>query len=160
MEGFTVDVFADGENCKVTVEGKQRFYSRMWCMGTSGVDGFQQDWGWNKELGRRETCYIYGDINSMGRILRKVIAEKVDCSIVYPMWPRGWQTNWGKIHVKQVINLSDQARKRGIAAQYTVGPRVDQDRKAAKWTVMAAVEQVVRTELPPHPLCMLPPLLN
>ena len=140
MGGFTIDVFADGDNCKVTAGGKQSFYSRMWCMGTSGVDGFQQDWGWNRKLGRKETCYIYGDFNSMGRILNKVIAEKVDCLIVYPMWPRGWQTNWKKIPVKQVINLSDQARKRGIAALYTAGPRVEQkDRKVAKWTVMAAV---------------------
>ena len=38
-EKFTVDAFADNRNTKV-----QKFFSKYWCPGTTGVDGLAQDW--------------------------------------------------------------------------------------------------------------------
>ena len=139
--GFTVDVFADSQNCKVQFRGMQRFYSRLWCLGTAGVDGFLQCWGWNEAIGRREMCYIYGDFTEMGRILRKIRNEKADCVVVYPAWPRHWGTMWEGLPVKKKFCLSAIARKLGLEL-CQAGPRVCRDRRApsrSRWAVWAAV---------------------
>lgn len=122
--GFTVDVFADHDNCKVQWKGADRFYSRMWCKGTAAVDGFLQPWGFNSDLGLQEFCYIYGEFGEMGRILNKIIKEKANCVLLYPVWPRYWKSMLQEIPVKKVINLSRMAARRGWRA-ITAGPRVD-----------------------------------
>ena len=140
--GFTVDVFSDGDNCKVYVGGEQRFYSRMWCKGTSGVDGFLQPWDKNPVTGKREFCYIYGEFGQMGRILHKVQQEKVNCVIIYPVWPRHWGTMWKNIPVRSTIDLSRRAKKLGVNGVCKAGPRVDirtVGHEKQNWKMAAAV---------------------
>lgn len=139
--GFTVDVFADNLNCKVQWQGKNRFYSRMWCKGTAAVDGFMQPWGRNSSMGRKEFCYIYGDFGSMGRILRKIKQEQANCVLLYPVWPRYWKTMWAGVPIKQKINLSRLAARRGWGL-CSPGPRVEQCRRGKErpaWRLEAAI---------------------
>jgi hypothetical protein len=89
LGGITLDLFADHHTAKVG-----RFFSRFWCPDTLGVDSFAQPWAFNQVTGGRELCYANGDFSRMGEILHKLIAERANCVVVYPDWPRYWQVLW------------------------------------------------------------------
>lgn len=113
--GITVDLFADDLSAKVP-----RFMSRHWCPGTEGINAMSKgSWATHPVTGARELSYINGDFSRMGDILAKVIADKADCVIVYPSWPRYWQVLWSKIPVRQLATLPR------FPALCQPGPRVD-----------------------------------
>jgi hypothetical protein len=112
--GITLDVFGDNVMAKC-----KRFYSRYAVPGSLGVDGMVQPWALDQVTGERELCLVNGDFSRMGDILRKVVAERADCVIVYPDWPRYWQVLWAQMPVRDCYTLP---RRNDLCVP---GPRVD-----------------------------------
>ena len=67
----------------------ERWFSLYHTSGSAGVDGFSQKWRL-ADGSKPNLCWVNGPFHMMGRILQKVIAEKVDCIIVAPKWPQSW----------------------------------------------------------------------
>ena len=66
-----------------------RWFSLFNAPGSAGVDGFLQPWRL-RDGSRPALCWVNGPFHMMGKVLRKVIAEKADCIIVAPRWPQHW----------------------------------------------------------------------
>lgn len=117
---ITQDVFASSTNAKVP-----RFFSRYWCPGTAGVDAFMQKWAVDQQ-GNKMFSYINGDFSRMGEILQKIRIEQCNCVVVYPMWPRYWQSLWAALPVRfhEVLPSSWDL--------FTPGPRVPKGKLAGK----------------------------
>jgi len=81
------DLFADDHSTKVP----GRFYSRFYCLGTSGVNAFAYRWAWDPLTGQRRMCFCNGPFDQMAEIVHKAIEERVDVALIYPDWPRHWR---------------------------------------------------------------------
>lgn len=127
LGGITLDVFGDHTNAKAA-----RFYSRHWCPGTLGVNGFLFPWAFNQVTGERELCYVNGDFSRMGDILCKIGRERANSVVVYPDWPRYWQVMWEHLPVRRCFTLPrqpdlcvpgprvDSRKRRGVPPRYAL----------------------------------------
>lgn len=91
---ITLDPFASTHNAKAA-----RFFSKYWCPGSAGVDAFMHKWAVD-EHGNKMFAYINGDFSRMGEIIQKILSDQVDCAIIYPLWPRFWQSMWQSLPVR------------------------------------------------------------
>ncbi len=128
---FTIDLFADETNCKVRDRtGAPQFFSRWWCPGTSGVDAFAQRWDRYFDpqgLAKRHMAFCNPPFECLGRVLRKLIDERVDAVLVYPAWPRYWRGMLSKLASKGVVK-TDYALPHQ-ADLFVAGARVPAARK-------------------------------
>ena len=66
-----------------------RWFSLFRAPGSAGVDGFLQPW--RMASGSRPTlCWVNGPFHMMGKVIRKIVAERADCVLVAPKWPQYW----------------------------------------------------------------------
>jgi hypothetical protein len=70
----TVDLFASSKNAHC-----ERFFSRFWCPGTSGVDAFSHDWS-------LENSWINPPFSLIGRVWRRLRSMGASASMVVPIW--------------------------------------------------------------------------
>lgn len=123
----TIDLFADETNCKVPV-----FYSRWWCPGTSGVDAFLQRWDrYFHETGtaRRHMGFCNPPFDCMGRVLRKIIDERADVVLIYPVWPRYWRGMLSHLMSKGVVRADWELPH--MNSLFVAGARVPAARKGS-----------------------------
>lgn len=113
-----VDLFADAESTKVPGS----FYSRYYCPGSLGVNAFAQQWAWALGEGTktRRTCFCNGPFDRMADIVAKIVDERVDVALVYPVWPKSGRFQLESLGapLKQVLDLPHQADL------FKAGPRV------------------------------------
>ena len=101
------DRFASGHNARCN-----RFNSRFWCPGTSGVDTFSQKWS--------------DDINwwvpppkLINKTIHKIVAERANGTLVLPLWrsapfwPKVWEGSELRQFVKEVKILPANVVKKG-----------------------------------------------
>ena len=131
-EGLTLDAFADNSNSKVP----GAFYSRYWCPGTLGINGFRHRWDYNAANGKRNMVWINGDWSAMGKILAKVQEERPDCIVIYPDWPKQWRAQ-----LAMLPSQGPHMRLRHLTHLCEAGPRVDLSKRRGppKYDVYAAV---------------------
>ena len=81
---FTCDLFADFNNKKV-----QKFYSRFWTPGSSGVDAFAHDWS-------SDNSWIVPPPNVVCRVLLYLKMFKARGVLVVPKWKSAlyWPMIW------------------------------------------------------------------
>lgn len=117
-----------------------------------GVDGFLHPWVFNQQTGERELCYANGDFSRMGEILHKLQAERANCVVVYPYWPRYWQVMWAQLPVRRCFTLP-RLPDLGIP-----GPRVDSRKnRAAHHATRSRWLSCFGTESYTSPGCRQPP---
>ncbi len=114
------DLFADDSNCKVQ-PAQGRFFALYDTPTAAGVDALQHSWSQHAAdladvRGRPGLLYAYPPWSSIGQVLRKVLAEKVDVLLILPEWPRYWQG------LRADLPIRGKARLRTGSA--TPGPRV------------------------------------
>ena len=66
-----------------------RWFSLFNTVGSSGVDGFSQKWRM-ADGSKPKLCWVNGPFHMIGRVLRKVAAERVDCIVIAPKWTQHW----------------------------------------------------------------------
>ncbi|KXZ50413.1 hypothetical protein GPECTOR_16g587 [Gonium pectorale] len=84
---LALDLFADASNTKVP----GAFFSAYWSPGTRGIDALVQRWSPPARGPFRPLLYANPPFGLMGRTLSKLLAERADCLLIYPDWPRWWQ---------------------------------------------------------------------
>ena len=70
----SLDCFTSYQNCKVS-----RFFSRVWNLGTSGVDAFFQSWG-------QENCLVVPPVVIASRAIIFMFQNKARGTLVVPYW--------------------------------------------------------------------------
>ena len=130
---FTIDLFADWENCKVFVDGVPRFFSRWCCPGSAGIDAFAHRWDvyWcpQRRRWRRHMGYCNGPFDCMGSILRKVLDDRADVVLVYPLWPRYWRAVLQQLRHLGVVRAEWELPMRGDL--FLAGARVPASSRGA-----------------------------
>jgi hypothetical protein len=71
---FSIDLFASNLSHQT-----QKFYSKYWCQGTSGVDAFAFDWG-------KETCWVVPPPVLIPRVLRHMQSCQAEGVMIIPRW--------------------------------------------------------------------------
>jgi hypothetical protein len=71
---FTADLFASNLTNKLP-----KFYSKFWCVGTSGVDAFAYDWG-------KEFAWVVPPPILISKVLSHVKRCQARCVLVVPKW--------------------------------------------------------------------------
>ena len=74
-------------------------------------------------------CFCNGPFDCMGRILRKVLDERVDVALVYPVWPRYWMGLLRQLRSMGVVREDFALPRR--PDMFTAGARVPTSRKGA-----------------------------
>ena len=82
-EQIELDPFSQKEFAKAA-----RWYSQYSAPGSAGVDGFTLPW--TNDDGSKAFCFVHGPYSMMGKVLKKVAYEKVDCILIAPAWPQYW----------------------------------------------------------------------
>jgi len=113
--GLAVDVFADNLTCRM-----RPFWAEHWSPGVDRVDAWAQDWSEYQAQAAGKLLYINPPWNQLGRVLQRLMADRVDAVVVYPSWNRPWQALWSLIKPVQIITLP--ARQGLLVA----GPRSEQ----------------------------------
>jgi len=72
---FTVDRFANDQNTKLS-----RFNSKYWCVNTSGVDAFAQNW-------ESENNWLVPPIHLVCKVIIHLIECKAQGTLIVPHWP-------------------------------------------------------------------------
>ena len=70
----TIDCFASFTNNKI-----DRFYSKYWTPGCSGVDGFA--FGWHQDI-----CWLVPPPNLIAKTINKILSDKTKGTLVVPYW--------------------------------------------------------------------------
>ncbi|KXZ41821.1 hypothetical protein GPECTOR_272g706 [Gonium pectorale] len=86
----TVDAFADERTAKLPC-----FYAAAWSPRAAAVDAFAQHWG-----GAEQLLYLNPPFQLMGRVIRKIRAERANCVLIAPVWPRWWSVTLRSLPVK------------------------------------------------------------
>ena len=81
---YTIDRFAADYNNQC-----ERFNSKWWCPGTSGIDAFMQPWG-------TDCNWWVPPPSLISRTVDKLVKEKARGTLVIPQWKSA--TFWPKIH--------------------------------------------------------------
>jgi hypothetical protein len=96
-----------------------------------------------------------GPFDCMGRILRKILEEKADVALVYPLWPRSWQGVLQQLRDLKVVRKEWRLR-RPQGKLFQKGARVpdrpgrgDQGPHYQVWCAIIAWDQP--TARPCHP---------
>ena len=81
---FTLDAFADTATAKC-----RQFYSKFWCLGSSGVDGLEYNWG-------GQICWLVPPISLISRAIQHLKRCRGYGVIIVP----GWRSSafWPSIH--------------------------------------------------------------
>jgi len=120
-----VDLFADDYTTKVP----SFFFSRHFCPGTAGINAFSQRWDcyWdaNGKRWRRHMGLCNAPFECMGRVIRKIVDDRADVALVYPVWPRYWQQMLVQLRqqgvVEHELRLDTSELRSGL---FKAGPRV------------------------------------
>jgi hypothetical protein len=83
---FTIDLFASNLSHKT-----QKYYSKYWCAGTSGVDAFAYDWG-------GEICWIVPPPPLIPKVLKHLRFCNAKGIFILPRWQSS--VYWPLIHVQ------------------------------------------------------------
>ena len=96
----------------------------------------------NGGLMAKHFCLINGDFSRMDDIIRLIAAYKVDCLLVYPVWPKVWRgaidllpTVWGPYTLPTSPRLCTPGPR--VRAAHLDGPRYPLHAAIIWWGVRA-----------------------
>ena len=107
MGSFTIDRFANEENCKV-----KRFNSKFFCKNTEGVNAFTQSWEGENNL-------LVPPVPEIIPTIRKCERERVQGTLVIPYWHSGafWPFLFHKGNLKSFIKETKMSVKTNISRE-------------------------------------------
>ena len=104
-----------------------RWFSLFNTVGSAGVDGFSQKWRL-ADGSKPKLCWVNGPFHMMGKVLRKVIAEKVDCVVVAPKWPQHWAALLARdLLVQRTTSIKSHSPDNQRTPTFIPGSRVSPD---------------------------------
>ena len=115
--GFTIDLFANDKNKKC-----KKFYSKWWCLGTSGMDAFAYDWS-------NEFCWAVPPPSLISKALIHAKKCKADCLFVVPKWEASpfWPLITHMLYAEELTQINEFCKPahffrkgRGNNAMFTV----------------------------------------
>jgi hypothetical protein len=102
---FSIDLFATPDNAKAS-----RFYSRLWEMGTQGVDSFTQNW-------QGERAYAAPPVSLVMRTIRKVSITVMSGILIIPLWKNA---KFWTFAFRDGIHLNDMFESVQIVRMHTL----------------------------------------
>lgn len=96
-----LDCFSDDRMKKA-----DQFFSFHLCPGTSGIDGFLQQWRTQEK--EHPLCWVNGPFHRMLDIVCKIKEEQADCILIAPAWGGGWKAVLSELPVVKTILLPKQ----------------------------------------------------
>ena len=85
---------------------------------------------WTNNDGSKAFCFVHGPYSMMGKVLKKVAYEKVDCILIAPAWPQYWVAMLQSLPIVATAEIAGDAvpGKRGARENiYVRGSRASEE---------------------------------